>query len=127
MKTNKKTTSAHTRSARTQTVKTTTMKNCPRDRTELTLVESCMMRWRYRRRKMDARKRSRGQQCPVPTPTLVGVSSFEMASCDSSVGTDAAHDRCGNMRAGAPPGKQSQKLTEMFGRDPSQFIIHKVK
>jgi len=59
-----------------------------------------MMRCRYRRRYTDARNLSRGQHWPLPEPAVVGVNSLAMASCDSSVGTDAAHDLCGNMRAG---------------------------
>jgi len=67
----------------------------------LTLFGSCMMRCRYRRRKTDARNLSRGQHWPLPEPCDVGVNSFEIASCDSNVGTDAAHDLCGSVRAGA--------------------------
>jgi len=57
------------------------------------------MRSKYRRKKTEARNLSRGQQWPVPGPIVVGVSSLAMASCDSSVGTDAAHDLCGRVRA----------------------------
>jgi len=57
------------------------------------------MRCRYRRRKTDARNLSRGQHCPLPEPSVVGVSNLATASCESSVGTDAAQDLCGRVRA----------------------------
>ena len=60
-----------------------------------------MMRSKYRRKYTEARNLSRGQQWPVPGPSVVGVSNLAMASCDSNVGTDAAHDLCGRVRDGA--------------------------
>ena len=73
----------------------------------LTLAGSCMMRWRYRRRNTDARNLSSALHwlplLPAGAGALVGFRSRAMASCDSIVGTDAAHDRCGSMRAAKPP------------------------
>jgi len=59
-----------------------------------------MMRCRCRRKKTEARNLSSGQHWPLPKPLVVGVRSLAIASWDSNVGTDAAHDLCGNMRGG---------------------------
>jgi len=52
-----------------------------------------MKRSKYRRKKTDARNLSRGQQRPLAAPTDAGVNSLATASCESSVGSDAAHHR----------------------------------
>ncbi len=72
----------------------------------LTLSSTCTTRWVCLRRKTEPRNFSSGQQGALgKQPGAAGasgpcVNSFVTASCDSSVGMNAAHERCGNIRDG---------------------------